>query len=95
MGPFPPHRQRSELPPYSGLAKWVSVSPVPWICLYNETQLRPKAPIQDGNQGLQVMYPTDRQETVTGTQPGNSSSVALNEKLSRAVSVPLRYLPTL
>ncbi|RIB16305.1 hypothetical protein C2G38_2190329 [Gigaspora rosea] len=70
MGPFPPHRRRSELPPYSGLAKWVSVSPVPWICLCNEIQLRPKAPIQDGNQGLQMMYPTDRQETVTGTQPG-------------------------
>ncbi|RIB01490.1 hypothetical protein C2G38_2230646 [Gigaspora rosea] len=49
MGPFPPHCQRSELPPYSGLAKWVSVSPVPWICLCHETQLRPKAPIQDAS----------------------------------------------
>src|SRR6185437_15734406 len=32
------------------------------------TQLRPKASIRDGNQGLQVIYPTDRQEMVTVTQ---------------------------
>ncbi|RIB09618.1 hypothetical protein C2G38_2208424 [Gigaspora rosea] len=54
IGPFPPHRRGSLLPPYLGLAKWVSVSPVPWICLCYEAQLRPKAPIRDGNQGLQL-----------------------------------------
>ncbi|RIB29172.1 hypothetical protein C2G38_2155976 [Gigaspora rosea] len=68
IGPFPPHHRRSLLPPYSGLAKWGSVSPVPWICLCHEAQLRPETPIRDGNQELQVIYPTDRQETVTGTQ---------------------------
>ncbi|RIB15133.1 hypothetical protein C2G38_2193200 [Gigaspora rosea] len=54
----------------------VSVSPVPWICLCHETQLHPKAPIQNGNQGLQMMYPTDRQETVTRTQVYFFKSIA-------------------
>ncbi|RIB00832.1 hypothetical protein C2G38_2232756 [Gigaspora rosea] len=88
MGPFPPHRRRSELPPYSGLAKWVSASPVPWICLCHETQLRPKAPIQDGNQELQVMYPTDRQETVTGTQELSGKVVFHDTDKSKKLGKP-------
>ena len=50
----------------SGLAKWVSIIPVPWLYLCDVTQLRPKAPIQDGGTKATGDIPNRRRINVTG-----------------------------